>query len=152
MSTLLKFVLQIRRLFWKIFKPQTQGVRAIAIDKSGKILLVKHTYSNNWFLPGGKVRRKEKKEDAILRELYEETGVVKSEGLHEFGVYQNTREYKRDTITVFLIHVTEQVQKSHFEIENSQFFTLNDIPENTSPGTKRRLGEYTGKLEKSFTW
>ncbi len=53
-------------------------VEAIIKDKSGKILLLKRSEKNKffvdmWQLPGGKVELGENVQDAIKREIYEET-------------------------------------------------------------------------------
>jgi ADP-ribose pyrophosphatase YjhB (NUDIX family) len=54
------------------------GVAAIIPDANGKVLLVKHTYrspSHQWGLPGGWARGRERLEQALVRELREETGL-----------------------------------------------------------------------------
>ena len=51
------FYHRLSKLYWKIKKPRTLGVRAMIFDeKKGKLLLVKHTYIDGWFLPGGGVK------------------------------------------------------------------------------------------------
>jgi len=42
----------------------TLGVRGVAIDSAGRVLLVKHTYLHGWWLPGGGVERGQTCEDA----------------------------------------------------------------------------------------
>lgn len=42
-----------------IFRPLTLGVRAIVLNDAGELLLVKHTYLNGWYLPGGRVDKGE---------------------------------------------------------------------------------------------
>ena len=89
----------IQRLSWRIFRPLTIGVRLLAV-LDGRILLVKHTYMDGWYLPGGGVQSGETLGDAIRREAAEETGAV----LHElwlFGVYSNFSEAKSDHVVVF---------------------------------------------------
>ncbi|HEX8662092.1 MAG TPA: NUDIX domain-containing protein, partial [Brevundimonas sp.] len=54
----------------------TLGVRGMAIHEDGRVLLVKHTYLHGWWLPGGGVERGETCEQAILREMREEGGVI----------------------------------------------------------------------------
>ena len=48
------------------------------LTENGKILLVKQKINSNraWSLPGGRVEAGEKLDEAIVRELYEETGLV----------------------------------------------------------------------------
>lgn len=137
---LAKIAHTIYSVFWKIFKPQTIGVRAILIKK-GKVLLVKHTYVNSWYLPGGGLKRGETFEEGIRRELNEELGVLVSD-LQLHGVYNNFFEGKSDTIIVFISEILSEPNDGHIEIERFNFFDLNNLPEKTSPGTKRRIKEY----------
>jgi ADP-ribose pyrophosphatase YjhB (NUDIX family) len=52
------------------------SVMAWAQDSESRILLVRQTAGQQlWTLPGGKVRPKESLQDALLRELFEETGL-----------------------------------------------------------------------------
>ncbi|WP_375381315.1 hypothetical protein [uncultured Sphingomonas sp.] len=41
------------RLAWRIGKPRTIGVRAILLDQDDRVALVRHTYTDGWYLPGG---------------------------------------------------------------------------------------------------
>ncbi len=137
---LLKFGAPIVKIFWKIFKPQTLGVRAILI-KEGKVLLVKHTYSNSWFLPGGGMKKGETFETAIKRELNEELGItVHNLKLH--GIYNNFFEGKNDSIFVFFNNNFEISGKKDAEIDEFEFFDLIDLPEKTPPGTRKRIAEF----------
>jgi 8-oxo-dGTP pyrophosphatase MutT (NUDIX family) len=48
------------------------------VVRDNKILLVRHSYVRGWLLPGGGVGRAEPPAEAILRELKEEIGLVRS--------------------------------------------------------------------------
>lgn len=116
---LLKFGAPIVKIFWKIFKPQTLGVRAILI-KDGKVLLVKHTYSNSWFLPGGGIKKGETFETAIKRELNEELGItVHNLKLH--GIYKNFFEGKNDSILCFFTMILKFQAKKMQKLMNLSF-------------------------------
>lgn len=48
------------------------------VEKDGKILMVKRTKKEGnlvWAFPGGKVEKNETKENACIREIFEETGI-----------------------------------------------------------------------------
>jgi ADP-ribose pyrophosphatase YjhB (NUDIX family) len=123
-------------LYWRIFKPITLGVRII-ISKENKVLLVKHTYSKYWYLPGGGVKKNETYEQAICREIEEELG-YKINKLKLFGVYNNNYEGKIDSIVVFRCIDGEFVKEiSSQEIEDYAFFDLCNLPKETSNGTKK---------------
>jgi len=140
MNLIKNFLYKIYRLSWKITKPQTIGVRAILTEEN-KILLVKHTYSNQWFLPGGGLKKGETLEQAITRELDEELG-VKLKNLHLFGAYHNFFEGKKDYIIVFKSDDFSLPNKTDSEIETYAFFDVNNLPEKTSVGTRKRISEF----------
>jgi 8-oxo-dGTP pyrophosphatase MutT (NUDIX family) len=113
---------------------------------------VRHTYHDAWYLVGGGVQGGETLEQAARREAAEEVGAELGV-LYLFGVYSNFYEGKSDHIVVFvctdyaLSGVTDQ------EIERLDFFGLQDLPEGTSPGTRRRVREYLkGETKCSGAW
>lgn len=152
MKKLLKIAQSFRRLYWRLVRPETMGVRAILINSDGKILLVWHKYQEGWFLPGGKISRKESDEEALRRELQEELGVESMSHLEKLGEYTNTYEYKKDTITVFIVRDFVQIPKKHFEIEEQQLFNPQNLPNGVSPGTRKRIEEWLGQRTKTNQW
>lgn len=61
-------------------KPYGLTVRAVIYDENGRILLLKRSsrsrnYPGKWEFPGGKVDQGERFDDALLREVREETGM-----------------------------------------------------------------------------
>ncbi|GIE98795.1 NUDIX hydrolase [Paractinoplanes rishiriensis] len=52
------------------------GVSAVVRDGDGRILLLRRGDNGRWSLPAGMVDPGEQPADAIVREIYEETGVV----------------------------------------------------------------------------
>lgn len=141
MRYLLRIVHALRRGYWWLVRPTTQGVRAIILDGAGRVFLVRHSYQDGWFLPGGKSRRGESDEAALERELSEEVGVVRPFTSVILGRYTNSFEFKKDFITVFVVTKAAPVDHSHFEIDSSGYFPINDLPPKTSPGTRRRIAE-----------
>lgn len=144
----------IRRLYWRLLRPTTIGVRALLLTKDKKIYLILHNYSNKFYLPGGKVKKGESLEKAVKREIKEEIGDVEYQSLEVFSTYFNNFEFKCDYITVFVAFISNEIKtKSDFiEVDEARIFNLNKLPDNISPGTKRRILEYLGNKEKSFSW
>src|SRR5690349_17137033 len=57
--------------------PRTRGAAAaLLLDEQGRIVLVKPTYKDGWFLPGGVIEEGESPLAACLRECAEELGFV----------------------------------------------------------------------------
>lgn len=73
----LRLAHRLRVGWWRWRRPTISGVRIIAQDASGRVLLIRHSYgSGKWMLPGGGLARGENAVLAARRELAEETGCV----------------------------------------------------------------------------
>lgn len=148
MNPIANMLYKANKALWKLTKPVTVGVRVILI-KDNKVLLVKHTYQDSWYLPGGKMKNGETYEQAIRREVLEELG-GEMKGISLHGVYNNFYEYKNDNIVIFICNDFMFSGKTDREIEKYDFFDLDRLPEKTSPGTKKRLMEYINGKEANF--
>src|ERR1700753_312791 len=58
--------------------PVAFGAIAMLVDRDGKVLLARHSYRRGWSLPGGGVGRGEPALHAVIREMNEELGTVRS--------------------------------------------------------------------------
>jgi ADP-ribose pyrophosphatase YjhB (NUDIX family) len=140
-----------RRAWWSIARSITVGVRAFLV-REGRILMVRHTYQSAWYLPGGGVQGGETLEAAIRREVCEEVGASLGE-IELFGVYSNFYEGKSDHVVVFLCSEFRLSGNTDREIECFEFFGPAQLPEGTSPGTKRRVREYLeGRPASTRVW
>lgn len=149
---MMNLLLRLRRFYWWLFRPQTRGVRAILRNSNGEVLLVQHSYGSGWYLPGGRVKKGESDSSALQRELFEETGIEVQGSPKLLGTYKNEQEFKKDTILVFLIDSFQSVRSSDKEIRDIQFFPVNQLPPEISPGTRRRIEEWQGKRERGSQW
>ena len=50
-----RLIARAARLWWKVRRPRTLGVRALVLDEADRVALVKHSYRPYWYLPGGGV-------------------------------------------------------------------------------------------------
>ena len=114
---------KIAKIYWKIFRPQTFGVKLLLIN-DGKVLLVEQSYTKGYHLPGGGVKSGEMFEQALKREILEELGLYIND-LQLFGVYQNTKQGNIDTVITFISTAR-----------------LDILPPNISPGSRKRIQEY----------
>ena len=152
MKLLLQIALKLRRSYWWLVRPVTRGLRAIVVNADGRVLFVRHRYGEGWTLPGGRVRENESDENALRRELKEEVGISGISEVRKLGEYLNTYEYKKDTIIVFVVRRFSIEPKRHFEIETSRFFVPSALPEDTSPGTRRRIEEWLEHKQINNQW
>ena len=99
---------------------------------NNRILLVNRKnqpYKDNWALPGGFVEYNETCEDAVKREIFEETG-LKTTIKNLFGVYSDPkRDPRGHTISVvFLLNVENKKVKSGDDAKDAKFFNLDKLP------------------------
>lgn len=124
----------------------TLGVRVLAVDEAGRILLVKHGYTPGWHLPGGGVDLGESAPEAARRELKEEANVEAEGDLVLAGVYFNPRVGGRDHVVLF--HAGRLMvgprPKPGMEILSAEFFAPDALPGDATTGTLRRIAEWRG--------
>lgn len=141
------------RTWWRMRRGMTLGVRALATDESGRVLLVRHTYSKGWHLPGGGVEKGEIAVEALLRELAEEGGVEATGAPELFGLYANHANFPNDHILVYRILAWRPCPPSaDGEIAERGFFARDALPEGVTGGTLRRLAEALDGAPKSASW
>lgn len=150
----MRLVQRLRLVYWKIAKPVSVGVRAIVLDDRERVLLVRHSYAPEWYLPGGRVRRSEGIVDAVHRELDEEVGVkAAAASLRLLGTYSSAKECKRDHISVFVVRGAARPSIGcSLEVLEQRWCSLEELPEGVSPGTRRRLQEYAGGQQLTYLW
>lgn len=124
----------------------TLGVRVLALDGAGRVLLVRHSYVAGWHLPGGGVDLGESAEAAARRELREEANVEAEGPLALAGVYFNPRVGGRDHVVLFRAErlAIGPRPERNMEILAADFFAPDALPEGVSPATLRRLAEWRG--------
>jgi ADP-ribose pyrophosphatase YjhB (NUDIX family) len=132
----------------------TLGVQGVVIDKTSRILLVRHGYRPGWHFPGGGVERGEKIDHALCRELNEETGVIPTAPARLVAIYTNFDIFPGDHVVLFFIDQWRQdhIPAPNAEILEQRFFALDRLPKTTTTATKRRLGELFAGATRETTW
>jgi 8-oxo-dGTP pyrophosphatase MutT (NUDIX family) len=132
--------------WFRLNRGMTLGVRVLAIDQDQRVCLVRHTYVKGWHLPGGGVERDENGLEAAIKEAREEAGlIVEPAQLELCSIHTNFAYFKGDHILLYRAHAwTSMPTNRAHEIAEHGFFALNDLPPDTTQGTKNRLAEAAG--------
>ena len=141
----LKLVYFISIRIFRILKPVSIGVRIMLIHDD-EVLLVKHSYMDEWYLPGGGAKKKETLDQTARREAYEEVGASLG-NLELLGIYTNFLELRTDHIAIFLCKDFILEDKKDWEIEAIKFFPLNNLPKDIAPGIHRRIEDYLNGIQ-----
>lgn len=143
----------IMQSWWRLSRGTTLGVRAIVTDRDERVALVRHTYVDGWYLPGGGVERGEPVREALRRELAEEAGVDMTGPADLLGIYSNHASFRGDHVVLFSVRDWRACPTDHAgEIEAVDWFHPDALPHDTSPATLRRLREYAGTANPSDEW
>lgn len=126
------------RLRWRLFHPITLGTRVILLRET-EVLLIRHTYRDGWFFPGGGVDKGESLETAAIREAYEEARAV-VRALEIVGVYANFEGGKSDHVAVFQSRefYVEGFEPGN-EIAERRWFGVDSLPWDMSAEGRERL-------------
>ena len=142
------------RPLWRVTRGTTMGAQAIVINEAGEVLLVRHGYRPGWHFPGGGVEWGEALEEALARELYEETMVEITGPTRLHGIFTNFKKFKGDHIGVYIVKEWQQPQlpEPTHEIKEIGFFPPDALPEGTADGTRNRLAEIFSDQPISARW
>ncbi len=115
----------------------TAGV--VVLDERGRVLLLRHTLrkGSGWGIPGGFIARGEQPDDAVRREVREETGLALA------GVelaFVRTLASVQQVEVIFRAEMKASALeglRKNFEIDRAQWFALDALPEDASPDQRR---------------
>ncbi len=118
--------LQWAFLWWTNSKFLT-GVLALIVDDQRRVLLLRHDYrrAGQWGLPGGQVKQHERLEDALARELREETGLIVEVG----PIIAASADPKAPRLDLtYHCRVTGGRLALDAEIADARYFALDELP------------------------
>lgn len=144
----------VLHFYWRFARGLTMGVRGVVIDPAGRVFLIKHSYVAGWHLPGGGVETGETVLEALARELMEEGGIALQGAPALHGVFFNARVSRRDHVAVFVVRAfTHEGGPRHpREIIDHGFFAPDNLPTDTTRGTRARLDEVLKGVPRTERW
>lgn len=142
-TMLFRTVKPFLRMAYRQTRGMTLGTRTVVLREGPQeVLLVRHAYAPGWLLPGGGVERGETLADAAVRELREEAGIVAEEEPLLHGIFLNDAQFRGDRVACFVVRrFREDGFRPSAEIAEARFFPAADLPDGTTPGTRRRIAE-----------
>ena len=152
-APLLRLAHRLNRLWLRLRRPVTLGVRVVVRDEEGRVLLVRHSYVAGWHLPGGGVNKGESLHAAAMRELREEAGLTATGPVHLLSVHARLRPWASDHVALFAASTWAGVPRTDgLEIVELGFFAPDALPHDTSPATRRRLAELVHGFRPDEHW
>jgi 8-oxo-dGTP pyrophosphatase MutT (NUDIX family) len=141
-------VFMLLRALWA---PTAFGVAALVCDADGKVLLVRHSYSPGWRLPGGGVGRGEPAAQAALRELKEEVGLTGG-NIGFVSLHSRKAGWITNVVALYRIVGANVNFRPNLEIREICFADPCHPPQDCTPATLRRLSEFVGTSPTSPYW
>lgn len=110
------------------------GVGGLVVNKNREVLMVRHTYGEfkgQWLLPGGHPELNETLEEAVLREVSEETGIqAKVKGLVAVRQKLFTPAHQEIYIVFLLDHLSGEPRSDGGENDGANYFSIQNALEN----------------------
>jgi 8-oxo-dGTP diphosphatase len=124
-----------RRLWWRVRKPTTYGVKALLRHPAdpGKCLVVRHSYVDQrwWGLPGGGYNpRRESVETAAVREVAEELSLTITQPPTVLRTLTTELEGKVDHLTIVVATPTSEEFRLNAELAEARWVStdLGELP------------------------
>ena len=141
---LFRFLYRLYGVYLWFARPLTMGVRIILM-RDGQVLLIRQTYLDGWFMPGGGIQKGETLDQAVRREACEE---VQAElgSLELIGVFSSFDESKNDHTALFASNDFTLGGGHDREVAEIRFFPVDALPPDLKPGYRLRIAEYAHSL------
>lgn len=114
-------------VLWSVLPKFLVGAVAVIFDDEGRVLLFKHTYRSEcpWGLPSGWLKKGEHAHDAIVRELFEESG-YQARVLRSVVIGGDSKAQRLDLY--YECELTGGQFRPSAEVSQADFFSLDQLP------------------------
>jgi 8-oxo-dGTP diphosphatase len=122
------------------------AVDALVEDREGRVLLVRRRYPPpGWALPGGFVEARETLEEAVARELHEETGLTLGTA-EQFHAYSGPdRDPRHPMVSVVFTATASGELAAGDDAAAARFFPLDALPAEIAFDHRRILADYAAR-------
>ena len=119
------------------------GAGVIIVNDKGEILLGRRADNGFWAYPAGSMELGESFEECARREIQEETGLICGDlellmlrsGKHTYYEYPNQDKVYFAGIVYICFDYSGEMKVQEEEVIEQDFFSLDALPDNLSPGT-----------------
>lgn len=133
---------RLRLQWWRIRKPRFDGCRVVGLDETGRVLLIRHSYGSDfWMPPGGGISRAEDVLAAAVRELREETGCG-LEGAVQIALVEEDISGATNRVHIVAGRVRGDPRPDRREVVEAAFFELDLLPAQMSDALRERLPKW----------
>jgi 8-oxo-dGTP diphosphatase len=144
-----KLMLGLVALGWEglklLLRRPLVGVAAVARDDAGRVVLVRRAETNSWGLPGGMIDYGETVEQALARELNEESGYRLIRVARVIGIYSAPERDPRIHSVCIVVEaaVTAAARSVNpLEIVDVRTFAADALPQPLAYDTSRMLDDW----------
>ena len=133
---------RLRKLYWRVFKPEIPGCSVIARNAANEVLLVRLSYGRGgWQFPGGGMGRGEDPLAAGRREFVEETGLALAHS-RLLGVSRENLHGAVNLVNVVAGQAEGTPQVDGREVVEARWFAPGALPEPRSATVDARLAAF----------
>lgn len=143
--TLYRLAHALRRLFWRVWRPTVNGVRILALDPEGRVLLVRHAYGSDlWMPPSGGLPSGADSAATAARELAEETA-CELRNPRLVAVIEEDLHGARNRVHIVAGETRDQPRPDRREIIAADFFALDALPPDMPPGMAEGVRQWLAR-------
>ncbi len=136
---LLPIAHSVRHRWRSIRKAPLVGCQVVIGDRSGAIVLLRHSYGPKvWALPGGGVAKGELPDDAARREMAEELGLTIGP-IDHVAVLEDIVSGSPHSVHIFRVVTDQMVKPDRREVVEARLFDRDALPANLSQRTAQCL-------------